>query len=317
MTPEGLEPGTKIGRYEIIGDLARGGMARVYHARLDLGRSFYKEVAIKLIHPHLARDQAFVAMFLDEARVASRLSHSNICSVQDFGTHDGAPFLVMEYLRGESLSAVLRVGWESGDMPLELPCRMLAEVARGLHAAHELRDEQGIHLDLVHRDICPQNIVVLYDGAVKIVDFGIARARGRLVETRSGEIRGHIAYMAPEQVFSKPLDKRVDVWGMGVVLWEATVGARLFLGPMDVDTTYNVVNADIPTPRSRSEDYPEALESVVLGALQRNLEERTLTAAAFAEGLEAYLYGTGRPFGAAQVAEWMSRHFPSDDRAGG
>ena len=312
-----LVPGQRLGRYELVRQIAQGGMATVWLAQLAGAHGFEKWVAIKVIHQELAADPRHVSMFLDEVRVVSRIRHSNVCAVLDLGTVGDVPYLVMEYLGGVPFSAALRRGWRRDDVPPQLVARVLTEAARGIHAAHELRGDDGELLNVVHRDVSPQNIMVEHDGAVKVVDFGIARARGKLAVTRVGELRGKLSYMAPEQLLLAPVDRRADVWSLGVLLWEATVGDRLFYGEDRAHTVGQILRGPIRPPSEVRPSYPKALEPIVLAALERDPQKRTPTAAAFADALERWLYSTGEPFGATQVAAWIARHFgpagrPSD-----
>jgi len=294
-----------FGRYRIVDPIGSGGMGAIYRARLVGPMGFEKWVAIKVIHPQSARDSGAARMFLDEMRVASRLQHTNVCSVLDFGVEAGELYLVMEYLDGVSLARVVD---EAGRLPPELASRIVADAARGLHAAHELRDASGERLGVVHRDVSPQNIVIVRDGTVKVLDFGVAAARGRLSDTRSDQVKGKLAYMAPEHASKQPVDRRADVWALGVVLWEASVGERLFAADNDVQTLTRLVHEPIPRPSARVPSYPAMLETIVMRALERDPVERTPTAAALADELEKFLYGTGEPFGAVQVAGWLAEH---------
>lgn len=304
----GLE-GRRIGRYELKCKIAQGGMAVVYLGQLTGGHGFEKSVAVKVMHSHLIDDRRFVDMFLDEARLVARIEHPNVCSVIDFGEEDGLLYLVMEYLHGESLSSVVRRAVKGGGMPRWLAARVVADVARGLHAAHEQRDSKGEPLQIVHRDVSPQNVHVLYDGISKIVDFGVARARGRLASTSSGELKGKFSYMSPEQLQGGAVDRRTDVWALGVVLWEATLGKRLFRGDSQGQTAIAVLQQPIPAPSELSADYPAKLERAVMGALQRNADERTPTAAVLADELERYLKEEPELSGPAQVQQWMAETF--------
>ncbi|MGB5285475.1 MAG: serine/threonine-protein kinase, partial [Polyangiales bacterium] len=241
---------SRIGRYELCFELASGGMASVHLARAHGDPGFEKLVALKRIHPHLACEQEYVEMFLDEARIASRITHSNVCSVFDFGEADGEYFIAMEYLVGEPLSRIHRrvlADVDQRDSPL-LPMRMariIAQACEGLHAAHELTDADGESLRVVHRDVSAENLFVTYDGATQVVDFGIAHARQRVHSTEAGQVKGTFPYMAPEQMTSAVVDRRVDVWALGAVLWELLTLRKLFLRETDVNTMYAVLSGEI------------------------------------------------------------------------
>ncbi len=293
-------------RYTVRGHLASGGMASVYLAQLEGSHGVEKLVALKVIHPHLARDRRFVNMFLDEARVLSQIQHPNVCDLIDFGEADGLPYLVMEYLHGETFSRVIHRGLKCQNFPSWLAVRIVADVARGLSAAHRAKAASGKLLNVVHRDITPQNIVVLYDGVAKLMDFGIARTQDRLTHTEAGTVKGKFAYMAPEQVQSEQVDHRSDIWALGVVLWEALAGRRLFMAANEASTAVNVIHAPIPTLTDINATIPPALQEIVSRALMRDKEQRLASAAEFADDLENYLYSAGTPTGASQVGQWMS-----------
>ncbi len=299
--------GSHLGRYELRYRVAQGGMAAVYLARLASAHGFTRWVAIKVIHPHLAVQNRFRTMLLDEAKVAARIHHPNVCGVLDFGVQDEVVYLVMEYLHGESLSTLMRRA-PAGILPSWLAARIIGDAARGLHAAHELRDERSALLGVVHRDVSPQNVLVLYEGIAKVVDFGIARARGRLTSTAAGELKGKLAYMSPEQLESRPVDRRTDVWALATVLWESTVGRRLFRAESEGATVVNVLSRPIPRPTELVEGYPAALEKIVMRGLARQPAERYATAAELADDLETFVYGYGVPAGPAQAAAWMREH---------
>ncbi len=308
------KPLGNVGRYVLRAELASGGMAAVYLAELHGPHGFEKTVAVKRIHPHLAKDRRFVEMFLDEARLAARIHHPNVCAIVDFGEEEGAPYLVMEYLAGEPLSAVMKRIRSLDETPFWLPSRIVHDAALGLHAAHRLRGSDGSPVGVVHRDVSPQNVFVLFDGVTKVVDFGVARARGRLTTTRTNEIKGKLGYMSPEQLDQLGVDQRTDVWALGVVLWEATVGRRLFRAENEGATLNLVLHKPIPRPSEHREDYPERLEAIVMRCLERDPSARYATAEALASDLEEYLYSTGKPAGQSQVRKWMEAHF--EDRIG-
>jgi eukaryotic-like serine/threonine-protein kinase len=305
--------GTQLGRYRLRYSIAKGGMASVYLAQLAGAYGFEQWVAVKVMHPHLAADRRFATMFLDEARVTSKIRHPNVCSILDFGEDRRTPYIVMEYLHGETLSKVVRRGREERDLPLWVPARAIADAARGLHAAHELRGPDGKLRNLVHRDVSPQNILVLYDGIAKIMDFGVVLAEDRLTSTISREVKGRWGYMAPEQLRGEPLDRRSDVWSLGVLLWEASVGQRLFRAENPAQTAIAVVQGDIPDPRDLVPDLPAELADVIHGALQRDQTKRTASARELADGIERFLHKASYPFTADQLGEWMNHAF-SDRR---
>src|SRR5262245_21397103 len=265
----------QLGRYQLMLELASGGMATVYLARVAGAAGFEKLVALKRIHAHLAKQQKFTEMFLDEARIAARIGHPNVCDVFDFGEADGTYYLAMEYLLGETVSRLMRKRthdpspWTSHE--LALLARIVAEAAQGLHAAHELRDDRGEPMHVVHRDVSPQNLFVTYDGAAKVVDFGIARARGRIHDTTTGSIKGKYAYMSPEQVKNQTLDRRTDVWALGAILWEMLTRKRLFRRDSEVDTLMAVNDEAIAPPSSVRSDVPTSFDPIVMGALTRKV----------------------------------------------
>jgi serine/threonine protein kinase len=273
--------GQRIGRYEIVREIGFGGMAAVYAARLRSVGDLEKMFALKVLLPHLRGDRDFVAMFLDEARLAMRLDHPNIAQVYELGDDRDTPFLVMEYLRGQPLHALLRRG-EERERPLadDLLLHTMAEVAEGLHAAHELEGPDRVPLDVVHRDVSPQNVHVGYDGRVRVVDFGIARARGRTSHTATGLIKGKFRYCSPEQV-TRPteVDRRTDIWALGVMLWEMHARAPLFAAEDQSATLWNVVNKTVPSLRSVAPQVSEDVERLVARCLDRDVEARPKTAA--------------------------------------
>lgn len=306
----------QIGRYQLCFELASGGMASVYLARADGGApGFEKLVALKRIHPHLSSETDYVEMFLDEARIASRITHANVCSVFDFGDVDGEYFIAMEYLVGEPLARVQRrvvANAEQRTSPL-LPARMarvIAGACEGLHAAHELKDDQGEPLNVVHRDVSAENLFVTYDGVVQVVDFGIAHASKRVHHTSAGQVKGTFPYMAPEQMTAAVVDRRVDVWALGAVLWELLTLRRLFLRDTDVNTMYAVLSGEIRPPSDYRKDVPPELDEIVLKALQRNPEERWQNARDMGKALRRFLAKQDDLVGPAELADWMQDLFP-------
>jgi len=308
----------KIGRYQLCFELASGGMASVYLARAEGAPSFQKLVALKRIHPHLADEKDYVEMFLDEARIASRITHTNVCSVFDFGEADGEYFIAMEYLVGEPLSRVHRRVVANADQRAStlLPARMarvIAQACEGLHAAHELQDADGESLHVVHRDVSAENLFVTYDGATQVVDFGIAHARQRVHHTEAGQVKGTFPYMAPEQMTAAVVDRRVDVWALGAVLWELLTLRRLFLRDTDVNTMYAVLSGEIRPPSDYRSDVPPELDEIVLKALQRNPDERWQTAREMGKALRRCLANQDDLVGPAEIADWMEELFPGGE----
>ncbi len=279
----------RLGRYELLGEIASGGMATVFLGRSLGAGGFQRLVAIKRMHPHLERDEEFVASFLEEARLAARIRHPNVVATLD--VEDGeAPFLVMEYVEGDRLSGLIKehVLRARAGLPLPIAMRIAIDSLEGLHAAHELVDDDGQALDLIHRDISPQNILVGVDGVSRVTDFGIAKAIGRASHTREGELKGKIAYMSPEQLTNPTgIDRRVDVFALGILTWEMLTGRRLFRAATDMETIGVVLHAEIPEIRPLAPQIPEEVEAVVMRALSRDPNERWATAQEFARALEA------------------------------
>jgi eukaryotic-like serine/threonine-protein kinase len=264
-----------IGRYEILGLLGTGGMAEVFLGRLRGPGSFERPVVIKRILPHLAREQQFVDMFLDEARIVAGLRHQNVVTVHELGQENDELFLVMEYLEGESLAGLARrLSRKKKLLSFGLCAHVLAEVCAGLHAAHEMTDVRGNLMNLVHRDISPANIFVTYAGEVKILDFGIAVASDRVSKTEAGQVKGKYAYMSPEQCAGKELDRRSDVFSLGTVLYELSTCRRLFKRGNDVATIQAICNTDAQSPSKLMANYPPSLDRICAKALMRKRNER-------------------------------------------
>jgi serine/threonine protein kinase len=276
-----------VGRYVLYDAIASGGMATIYFASLAGVGSFRRTVAIKRLHPHLATEREFVSMLLDEARLAARIVHPNVVPTLDIVSERGEAFIVMEYVHGESLSKLMRAARrDQAPPPLGVTSAVVCGVLHGLHAAHEARDERGAPLGMVHRDVSPHNILVGQDGIARLVDFGVAKAAGRLHTTRDGQIKGKLGYMAPEQLRGEALDRRTDVYAAGVVLWEMLTGKRLFDADSEGATVTNVLER-IVDPPSVHADLPHGLDDVVLRALTRKPGKRFEDARQMARALEA------------------------------
>jgi eukaryotic-like serine/threonine-protein kinase len=309
---EGREPveGLRLGRYELIHRIARGGMAEVWAARQVGQLGFSRVVAMKMILPELSEDAAFRKMFLEEARLASRIRHANVVDVLDLGEEDTVVFQVMSLQDGDSLAGLqkrARRGREPGRIPEAIVLRILGDALAGLHAAHELCDDAGHPLHLVHRDVSPQNILVGLDGVARLADFGVAKALGRLAdETEAGQIKGKYGYLAPEIVERKAADRRSDVFSAGVVLWEALTGARLFGGQDAVETLHRVRTLAVPDPRTLATDVSKAVADVATRALERNPGDRFATAADMADALEQAARASGKEAGRREVSVYVS-----------
>jgi len=277
----------KLDRYEIIAEIASGGMGTVYLARLEGAGGFQRLFAIKLMHPHLAKEPQFVAMLLDEARIAARIHHPNAVGIVDVCESDAGYYLVMQYIEGFTLDDILDHPTLERRDKIRLGLRILYDGAVGLHSAHELVDDDGESLHLVHRDVSPQNILVGVDGVGRITDFGVARAAARITSSRPGMIKGKPCYMAPEQALGKDLDRRADVFALGIILWEVLVGEMLFYSEAgDAAMLARVLYDEVRSPRDSNDVVTEGLEAVVMKALDRDPEKRHQTAREFAEALE-------------------------------
>ena len=274
-------------RYEKIAELATGGMATVYFGRVRGANGFERRVAIKEMLPHLAKSTEFVRMFFDEARLASRIHHPNVVATLDMTERDGSHALILEYVEGPSLQQIMKYFTErGGTMPLDIALRIFLDILAGLHAAHELEDEDGRPLNLVHRDVSPQNMLVGTDGITKITDFGIARAESRLSTTRTGSVKGKVPYMSPEQIKSLPVDRRTDVYAAGVILWEMLTSQRLVQGETDVAMIYQVTDREAVSPLEWNPTIPEAIAKVCLKALEKLAENRFASATEMMDALE-------------------------------
>ncbi len=311
-SPKLLEPGVegrqRVDRFELVAEIASGGMATVFLARLSGMGGFQRFVAIKRLHPHLAREAEFVQMFLDEARLAAGIHHPNVVPILEVGASEHGYYLVMEYIEGDTLARLLaRAATAGHKLPLHVGIRVVLDMLRGLHAAHELKDEKGQPTGLVHRDVSPQNVLVGVDGTSRITDFGVARAATRLSATRVGQLKGKIAYMSPEQASGdQDVDRRADVFSAGVVLWEVLAGRRLFKAETEAQTLSRVMNEVIPIPRDVAPDVSAAVSHVCMIALARNPDRRYLDCNEFADALEGAAEGASVLASTRDVATHVS-----------
>jgi serine/threonine-protein kinase len=284
--------GYTLGRYELLVPIAQGGMAVVWAARMKGTRGFSKTVAVKCMLPSLSEDPQFEDMFLAEAELASRIRHPNVCEILDLGEQEGLLYIVMEWVDGEPLSTLQRAARAHGGIPLSVATRIALSAASGLHAAHELRDEAGELVGLVHRDVSPQNVLVTYDGVVKIVDFGVAKATSQNegTHTRAGQVKGKIPFMSPEQAMGKTVDRRTDVFALGIVLFQMLTGRHPFRGDNDMATLHKICEREpVTSVSSLMPTCPESLSAAIAQALEKDVNKRFATMLEFARALERVL----------------------------
>ncbi|MEY2932855.1 MAG: hypothetical protein RL033_3604 [Pseudomonadota bacterium] len=295
-----------VGRYALFDEIAAGGMATIHLGRLVGPVGFSRTVAIKTLHPQFAKDPEFVEMFLEEARLASRIQHPNVISTLDVATAEGEVFLVMEYVAGESLAKLVRSALKKGErMPVEIGVSVLSGMLHGLHATHEARNEQMEAMLIVHRDVSPQNVLVGLDGVARIFDFGVAKAAAmRSQATTEGQMKGKLSYMSPEQLNSREVDRRTDVFAAGVVAWECLTGRRLFSGSDPGEVLAKVLTLDVTPPIEVVPTIPRPLSDAVMRALERSADQRWATARDFAVELER-----STPLAAPHaVGDWVERN---------
>ncbi|MCI0672828.1 MAG: protein kinase, partial [Myxococcaceae bacterium] len=306
-TPEPLQ---RFGKsYYLVRTLAEGGMAELFLAKQVGAEGFERDVVIKRMLPHLSRHQEFVEMFLDEARLAARLFHPNIVQITDLGSAEGSYFLCMEYLPGEDLEALIAAASRRGEpVPVGVATRIVLSACEGLEFAHGYH-EGGRAVNLVHRDVSPSNVLVTYQGTVKVVDFGIAKASSRLGQTQPGMLKGKLGYMSPEQARSEPLDGRSDLFSLGVTFYELLTGQRVFLRDTELGVLLALMERPVPPVRSLRPDVPEALERIVMRALERNREQRYQSATELRADLESFLAGCSSVPGSTQVAQYLRSLF--------
>jgi len=275
-----VRAGLVLGRYELLTPIAAGGMAQVWAARMKGARQFQKIVAVKTMLPKLSEDAQFEQMFLDEASLASQIRHPNAVEIMDLGEAQGILYLVMEWIDGVPLNQLMKAAKPRGGVPIPVAARIALQACAGLHAAHELHDEKGRAVGLVHRDVSPQNLLVTFDGVTKVVDFGVAKATaiGTAAVTQAGQVKGKVSYMAPEQVNGEGLDRRADVFALGIVLYALTTGKHPFRRESEAATMYNICSKDpVVSPSAVIEGYPKEIEDVLLKALQKNRDDRYST----------------------------------------
>lgn len=294
-----------FGRYFLTQKIAMGGMAEIFRAKSVGAEGFEKIVVVKRILPHFCEDESFVTMFQDEARVAAHLNHANVVQIFDFDEVDGLYYIAMEYVEGQDLKRVLDRGTKQGT-PLSIAQAVLImiEAGMGLDYAHK-REVDGKPLNIIHRDISPHNMMVSYNGEVKIMDFGIAKAASRSTKTRVGTVKGKCAYMSPEQARGRPLDARSDLFALGVCLWEMLSGKRLFVGESDFETLNNVLKAEVPSLTEMNPEVPEDLDKIVQRSLAKERDDRQRDVSEFVSDLRRWFYSTVPDPSAVSLRDYM------------
>lgn len=314
--PVGVFPQQKpevFGRYILLDRINVGGMAEVFRGKMAGVEGFERMVALKRILPNIASDPDFIEMFVDEAKLAVQLQHANIAQVYELGMEADQYFIAMEYVSGVDL----RTMWDRARnrnrlLPIAMSCHIMQKVCEGLDAAHRKKDDMGVDISLVHRDVSPQNILVSFEGEAKVIDFGIARAANKVSKTQAGVLKGKFGYMSPEQVRGQDLDNRSDVFACGVVLYEMLVGDRLFLGESDFSTLEKVRNVEMVPPTRLNKNLSPQLERIVMKALAKGREDRYRWAAEMAEDLQRYLFSTNQPFARTDLQRYMGQHFKEE-----
>jgi serine/threonine-protein kinase len=292
-------------RFALLGRIAFGGMAEIFLARESSATGASRHLVVKRILPHVADDEGFVTMFLDEARLAIRLQHPNICPIYEFGEAQGTWFIAMEWVNGVPLGKLIRKARASGGIPVPVTVRVMAQISEALHYAHRARDEQGELLGIVHRDVSPQNIMVSYSGTVKLLDFGVAKARSHSAKTAAGVVKGKLAYMAPEQCRGEEIDARADVFALGVCLFEALTGRPLYHRATEFETLKAVMDDPVPSVRSFKPEVPADLDAIVQHALAKLPEDRWQSAGELQEALEQWLTDHREMMNAARTGQYL------------
>ncbi len=299
-----------FGKYYLLERINVGGMAEVFRAKAFGVEGFERLVAVKRILPNIAEDKEFIRMFIEEAKLAVQLNHANIAQIFDLGVVDGAYYIALEHIHGRDLRGMFDRCRQLGEpMPVAQACFVVMKLCEGLDYAHNKRDQSGRELHLVHRDVSPQNVLVSFEGEVKIIDFGIAKAAGKGSKTQAGILKGKFGYMSPEQVRGIPIDRRSDVFSCGIVLYELLTGERLFVGESDFSTLEKVRNVEILPPSTYNRRIPDELERIVLKALAKDPEERYQNAIDLHDELQAFVYTAGEFYSRKDLAGWMKKTF--------
>jgi serine/threonine-protein kinase len=306
--------GESFGRYELLRKIATGGMGQVYLARQKGPVGFEKLMVVKRILPHLAEEEEFIEMFFDEARIAAHLNHPNIAQIFDLGEVDGTYYIAMEYVNGESLRQMTtRCRQQRTALPLGLKCRIVADAAAGLHSAHQAKNPSGKSLGFIHRDVSPQNILIGFNGCVKLIDFGVAKAANKVSNTVTGAIKGKYAYMSPEQARGGELDHRSDIFGLGIILYELLTEQRLFKRENENATLKAVISIKPPPPSQVAPNVPSGVDEIVLTALEKAADDRYQTALELQEALEEFMRDERLQSTSTYLAAFMRKLYSQDE----
>lgn len=302
--------GYPFGQYELLKQLASGGMGEVFLARRRGVEGFEKLTVIKTLLPHLVESEEFLTMFLDEARLAARLDHPNIGQIFELGEQAGTYFIAMEYILGDDLQGLSKTCASNGiEIPVPLICRIAADALAGLHYSHELTDINGAPLGLVHRDVSPHNILATYEGGVKLIDFGVAKAAGRMTHTSTGQVKGKFAYMPPEQAWGEEVDRRADIFALGIVMHELLTQRPLFKHDTEVGTIKAISDCNVQAPSTIRPGLPPSLDPIVLKALARDKKDRYPTAEAFRHAIENWLVQNRQQASSAHLSSFLQKVF--------
>lgn len=306
----------RFGKYILLDRINVGGMAEVFRGKSFGVEGFTRLVAIKRILPNISKDEDFIEMFVDEAKLTVQLQHANVVQVFDLGKADDRYYIAMEYVSGGDLRTVWdRARKRNRLLPIAMSCYLVMKCCEGLDYAHRKKDELGKDIGLVHRDVSPQNLLVSYEGEVKVVDFGIALARHKVSKSQAGVLKGKFGYMSPEQVRGVELDHRSDIFACGIMLWELLVGDRLFLGESDFSTLEKVRNVEMVPPTHFNKNLSPQVERIVMKALAKNRDDRYRYASEMAEDLQRFLFASNQPFARTDLSRYMHQHFAEEIKA--
>ncbi|MGZ3446971.1 MAG: serine/threonine protein kinase, partial [Myxococcaceae bacterium] len=302
-----------FGRYLLLDRINIGGMAEVWRGKVFGAGGFERLVAIKRILPNIAEDEEFISMFQDEAKISVQLTHANICQIYELNRLGPSLFIAMEYVPGKDLRSIFERARKKGEPPpVPLVCYVIGKLCEGLDYAHRKKDPSSRDLNVVHRDVSPQNVLISFEGEVKVIDFGIAKAAGKVTKTQAGILKGKFGYMSPEQIRGLPLDRRSDVFSIGVCLYELLTGERLFVGESDFQVLEKVRKAEVLPPSTYNRKIPEALERIVLKALAKDPQDRFQYGSELADELQRFLITSDSIFSRKDLMQYMKSTFAEE-----